>query len=68
MENKKPLSEGLLYSLVDNFFKSLQKGAGEQFYNKVKKSDLHPEVKKAMEDMLDSDKKMKAALKKYHVD
>ena len=35
-QNKKKLSEGILFSLVDNFFKSLQKDAGDQFYNKVK--------------------------------
>jgi hypothetical protein len=64
--NKKVLSEGLLYSLVDNFFKALEKGAADKFYDKVKKSDLHPEAKKAMEGMIDYEKKLKNALKKYH--
>jgi hypothetical protein len=67
-QNKKKLSEGILFSLVDNFFKSLQKDAGDQFYNKVKNTDLHPEVKKAMKNIVDDQKALKAALKKYHVD
>ena len=42
--NKTQLSEGILTSLVDNFFKSLERGVSDRYIKAAEKADLHPEV------------------------
>jgi len=66
-QNPKKLSEGLVYNIIDQFFKSMQNRAGEQFYNKVKNTDLHPEVKQMMKKMADDSAELERVMKKYHL-
>ena len=49
--NKEQISEGLLTSIVDNFFKSLQKGVADRYIKAAEKAGVHPEVAKKMEKM-----------------
>ena len=46
--NKEQISEGLLTNIVDNFFKSLQKGVGTRYIAAAQKAGVHPEVAKQM--------------------
>lgn len=67
MENKKEqLSEGLLTSIVDNFFKSLQKGVADRYIKAAEKAGMHPEVAKKMEKMKDDWEEFDKYMKKYH--
>ncbi len=61
------LNEGILTSLVDNFFKSLQKGATDAFLSKVKKADVHPEVLASMKKVANETEELNKKLRKYHL-
>ena len=43
-EQKTQLTEGLLTSIVDNFFKSLQKGVGKRYIDAAKKAGMHDDA------------------------
>jgi hypothetical protein len=64
--NKKQISEGLLTSIVDNFFKSLQKGVADRYIKAAEKAGVHPEVAKKMEKMKDDWSDFDKYMKKYH--
>lgn len=67
MENKKePISEGLLTNIVDNFFKSLQRGVADRYIKAAEKAGVHPEVAKKMEKMKDDWSEFDKYMKKYH--
>ena len=47
-EQKTQLSEGLLTSIVDNFFKSLQKGVGKRYIDAAKKAGMNDDYIEVM--------------------
>jgi len=49
---------GIIYNVVDKFFKALENKAADNFYDKVKNSEIHPEAKKSLEEMLEYEQKM----------
>lgn len=65
-DNKKQISEGLLTSIVDNFFKSLQKGVSSRYIAAAEKAGVHPEVAKTMKKMKDDWEDFDKYMKKYH--
>jgi len=52
-DNKTQISEGLLTSIVDNFFKALQKGAADRYIKAADKAGAHPEAIKTMKKISD---------------
>ena len=49
MANKKTqLTEGILTSIVDNFFKSLQKGIGKRYIDAAKKAGMNDDAVEIM--------------------
>ena len=46
--NKTQLTEGLLTSIVDNFFKSLQKGVGKRYIDAAKKAGMNDDAVQIM--------------------
>jgi len=64
--NKTQLTEGLLTSIVDNFFKSLQKGVGSRYIAAAEKAGVHPEVAKSMKKLQDDWKEFDKYMEKYH--
>ena len=67
MDNNKPqLTEGLLTSIVDNFFKSLQKGVSDRYIKAAEKAGVHPEAAKAMKKLENDWSELDKYLKKYH--
>ena len=65
-DNKKQLTEGLISSIVDNFFKSLEKGVADRYIKAAEKAGVHPEVAKSMKKLEDDWKSLDDHLKKYH--
>jgi hypothetical protein len=65
-DTKKKITEGLIYTLVDKFFQSLEKGAADKINDKVKKTDIHPDVKNAMQKVIDSEKQLRQAIDKHY--
>jgi hypothetical protein len=49
---------GIIFNLVDKFFKELENKAADKFYDKVKNSEIHPEAKKSLEKMLEYEQKI----------
>ena len=47
-EQKTQLTEGLLTSIVDNFFKSLQKGVGKRYIDAAKKAGMNDDAVEIM--------------------
>jgi hypothetical protein len=43
-EQQTQLTEGLLTSIVDNFFKSLQKGVGKRYIDAAKKAGMNDDA------------------------
>ena len=67
MENKKePISEGLLTNIVDNFFKSLQRGVASRYIAAAEKAGVHPEVAKKMDKLKTDWEDLDKYMKKYH--
>lgn len=67
MENKKePISEGLLTNIVDNFFKSLQRGVADRYIAAAQKAGVHPEVAKQMKKLDDTWGDFEKKMKQYH--
>jgi len=65
-DQKSQLSEGLLTSIVDNFFKSLQKGVANKYIDAAKKAGVHPDVANAMKKVDDDWNELQKALKNNH--
>jgi hypothetical protein len=65
--NKTQLSEGILTSLVDNFFKSLERGVSDRYIKAAEKADLHPEVIASMKRIQSENDKLHSIIKKYHL-
>lgn len=66
MSNKKPqLTEGLLSSIIDNFFKSLHKGIADRYIKAAEKAGVHPDIAKKLKDIDDSYQDLKDYMKKY---
>ncbi len=65
-KNKQKISEGLLTNIVDNFFKSLQRGVADRYIKAAEKAGVHPEVAKKMEKMKDDWAEFDKYMKKYH--
>lgn len=65
--NKTQLSEGVLVNLVDNFFKSLQRGAADRYIKAAEKAEIHPDVIKVMNSVADNQKLLNDLVKKYHL-
>jgi hypothetical protein len=65
--NKTQLSEGILTSLVDNFFKSLERGVSDRYIKAAEKADLHPEVIASMKRIQGENDKLHSIIKKYHL-
>lgn len=61
------LTEGILTSFVDNFFKSLQKGATDKFLDKIKNADVHPDVVESMKKVAKETDELNKKLRKYHL-
>jgi hypothetical protein len=66
MDNNKQLKEGLLDKIVDNFFKSMQKGVSDNYIAAAKKAGVHPEVTKTMEKMAKDWEDLDSYLEKHH--
>jgi hypothetical protein len=64
--NKEQISEGLLTSIVDNFFKSLQRGVADRYIKAAEKAGVHPEVSKRMDKMKNDWEDLDKYMKKYH--
>jgi hypothetical protein len=64
--NKEQISEGLLTNIVDNFFKSLQKGVGSRYIAAAQKAGVHPEVAKQMKKLEDTWGDFEQKMKQYH--
>lgn len=47
-EQKTQLSEGLLTSIIDNFFKSLQKGVAKRYIDAAKKAGMNDDAVEVM--------------------
>ena len=66
-EQKSQLSEGLLTSIVDNFFKSLQKGVSDRYIKAAEKADVHPEVIDMMKKIHIDGERLDQLMKKHHI-
>lgn len=67
MNNNKPeLTEGILTSIVDNFFKSLQRGVSDRYIKAAEKAGIHPEVAKSMKKLEDTWGEFDKKMKQYH--
>jgi hypothetical protein len=64
--NKQQISEGLLTNIVDNFFKSLQRGVATRYIAAAEKAGVHPEVAKHMQKLKDDWEDLDKYMKKYH--
>lgn len=64
--NKQQISEGLLTNIVDNFFKSLQKGVSSRYIAAAEKAGVHPEVAKQMKKLEDTWGDFEKKMKQYH--
>ena len=68
MSNQKSkLSEGILTSIVDNFFKSLQKGVSDRYIKAAEKADVHPEVIDMMKKIHIDGERSDQLMKKHHI-
>ena len=68
MSNQKSkLSEGILTSIVDNFFKSLQKGVSDRYIKAAEKADVHPEVIDMMKKIHIDGERLDQLMKKHHI-
>jgi hypothetical protein len=65
-ESKPELTEGLLNRIVDNFFKSLQKGVSDNYIAAAEKAGVHPEVAKSMKKIAKDWEDLDSYLEKHH--
>ena len=66
--NKKQISEGLLTNIVDNFFKSLQKGVSDRYIQAAQKAGMHPDAVKAMKNIDSHWEELQKIVKKNNID
>jgi hypothetical protein len=66
-KHKTQLSEGILVTLVDNFFKSLQKGVSDKYLKAAEKAEVHPEVIDMMKKIHIDGQRLDKLMKKHHL-
>ncbi len=66
-KHKTQLSEGILVTLVDNFFKALQKGVSDKYLKAAEKAEVHPEVIDMMKKIHIDGQRLDRLMKKHHI-
>ena len=66
-KHKTQLSEGILVTLVDNFFKSLQKGVSDKYLKAAEKAEVHPDVIDMMKKIHIDGQRLDKLMKKHHL-
>ena len=66
-KTKTKLSEGILVNIVDNFFKSLQKGVSDRYVKAAEKAEIHPEVIDMMKKIHIDGERLDQLMKKHHI-